>query len=45
MTLSSRHFLVALTAQAKESKEQKNKNTSKPNVILIYAERPWAMVI
>ena len=28
-------LLVALTAQAKESKEQKNKNTSKPNVILI----------
>ena len=31
-------LLVALTAQAKESKEQKNKNTSKPNVILIYAD-------
>ena len=31
-------LLVALTAQAKEPKEQKNKNTSKPNVILIYAD-------
>ena len=29
---------MALTAQAKESKEQKNKNSSKPNVILIYAD-------
>ena len=31
-------LLLALTAQAKESKEQKGKNTSKPNVILIYAD-------